>query len=132
MMNDVNGFGGADSANSAEVGASDQAPIVTVRHLGDTIVLTVAGEIDMLTAPALEHATRESLVEHPARLVIDLTGAQFFSSAGIAVLVLAHHNNAGVALRVVARDRIVLRPLELTGLSDDLAIYANLESALDQ
>jgi anti-anti-sigma factor len=86
----------------------------------------------MTTAPALEDAVRRTLAERPARLVIDLTGAEFFSSAGIAVLVLAHGNGVGVALRVVASDRVVLRPLELTGLIGDLAIYSSLESALDQ
>ncbi|HEY4021503.1 MAG TPA: STAS domain-containing protein [Pseudonocardiaceae bacterium] len=103
-----------------------------MKHLPDAIVLTVAGEIDMTTAPALEDAVRQSLAERPARLVIDLTGAEFLSSAGIAVLVLAHRNGAGVALRVVASDRVVLRPLELTGLIGDLAIYSSLETALDQ
>ena len=63
--------------------------------------------------------------------MIDLTGARFFSSAGIAVLVLAHRNSAEVALRVVASDRVVIRPLELTGLTDDLSIYPDLAAALN-
>jgi anti-sigma B factor antagonist len=132
MMSDVNGFDVADSENSAVARAGDDAPVVTVKRLPNAIVLVAAGEIDMITAPALEDAVRQSLAERPAVLVIDLTGAQFFSSAGIAVLVLAHRNRAGVALRVVARDRIVLRPLELTGLTEDLSIYDSLEAALDQ
>jgi anti-anti-sigma factor len=127
MMNYVNGFGVADSDESATVRAT---PVVTTEHLRDAVVLTVAGEIDMTTAPALEDAVRKSLIEHPATLVVDLSGAEFFSSAGIAVLMLAHRNNFGVALRVVATDRIVLRPLELTGLTDDLAIYDSLDTAL--
>lgn len=133
MMNTVNGgFGPADSNNAAALRVGHEVPTVTVEHLSDTTVLTVAGEIDMTTAPALEDAVRRSLAECPARLVIDLTGAQFLSSAGIAVLMLAHRNSAGAALRVVASDRVVLRPLELTGLTGDLAIYASLESALDR
>ena len=131
MMCGVNGFEVADSNNSAVAHGGDDAPVVTVRRLPDAIVLAAAGEIDMTTAPALEDAVRRSLAEHPAVLVIDLTGAQFFSSAGIAVLVLAHRNRAGVTLRVVARDRIVLRPLELTGLTGDLAIYDSVEAALE-
>lgn len=128
MMNDVNGFGAADSDESASVRTT---PVVTAQHLRDAVVLTVAGEVDMTTAPDLENAVRQSLEQRPATLVIDLSGADFLSSAGIAVLMLAHRNDAGVALRVVATDRIVLRPLELTGLTDDLAIYDSLETALE-
>lgn len=113
-----------------DVNGSDEVSTVRTRRLPDAIVLTVTGEVDMMTAPRLENTVRDSLAERPARLVIDLTSAQFFSSAGIAILVLAHRNDVGVALRVVAKDRIVLRPLELTGLAEDLAIYPDLESAL--
>ncbi|HJP72679.1 MAG TPA: STAS domain-containing protein [Pseudonocardiaceae bacterium] len=112
------------------VDGMDDTPTVTVQQLPGTIVLKVAGEVDMVTAPALENAVRKALTESPDTLVIDLSAAEFFSSAGIAVLVLAHRNGAGVSLRIVARDRIVLRPLELTGLTDDLAIYPDLEAAL--
>jgi anti-anti-sigma factor len=69
------------------------------------------------------------LAERPATLVIDLTQARFFSSAALAILVLAHRS-VEVALRVVARDQVVLRPLELTGLAEDLEIHSTLESAL--
>ncbi|HEX4224104.1 MAG TPA: STAS domain-containing protein [Pseudonocardiaceae bacterium] len=126
----MNGFDGVDANEATAVGTEDMAT-VTVEHLPDAIVVKVAGEIDMMTAPAMEDAVRRSLAERPANLVIDLTGARFFSSAGIAVLVLAHRNSADVALRVVASDRVVLRPLELTGLTDDLAIYPTLTAALD-
>lgn len=112
------------------VDAMDDTPTVTVQQLPGTVVLKVAGEIDMVTAPELENAVRKVLIDPPETLVIDLTAAEFFSSAGIAVLVLAHRNGAGVSLRIVAKDRIVLRPLELTGLTDDLTIYPDLEAAL--
>jgi anti-sigma B factor antagonist len=113
-----------------EVQDAAERATVSVSHATDAIVLTVAGEIDMTTAPALERAVREALAERPGTLVIDLTSAQFFSSAGIAVLVLAHRHTEEVALRVVATDRVVLRPLELTGLANDLAIRPSVEAAL--
>lgn len=116
--------------NRHDVRMSGERASVAVHQVANAVVVTVAGEIDMTTAPALERAVRQSLAEHPATLIIDLTGAQFFSSAGIAVLVLAHRHSNGTALRVVAADRVVLRPLELTGLVDDLAIRATVEAAL--
>lgn len=119
------GVSGFDQAGDATNRAT-----VTVRHLRNAIVVTADGEIDMATAPALDNAVRRSLTERPGTLVIDLRHARFFSSAGIAVLVTAHRYSVEVALRVVADDSIVLRPLELTGLIDDLAIHPTIESAL--
>jgi anti-anti-sigma factor len=124
MMTSVSGFQPANSTDSPAI------PAVAVDRRADAVVLTVTGEVDMTTAPELEHAVRDALAERPAALVIDLTAAEFLSSAGIAVLVFAHRNGDGVAVRVVAAERIVLRPLELTGLSEDLAIYPTLDAAL--
>lgn len=135
MMEDVNSFDVVDSAvDSPDVttlSAGDELPTVTIERLPGAVLLDVAGEIDMMTAPALEGAVRQALAERPATLVIDLTGATFFSSAGIAILMLAHRNDVGVAVRIVATDRVVLRPLELTGLTGDLAIYPAVSSALE-
>jgi anti-anti-sigma factor len=129
----MNTFDAAQSDNSGPEESGYGLASVTVEHLPGAIVVQVAGEIDMLTAPALDDAVRRSLREQPAKLIIDLSTAQFFSSAGISVLVAAHRNRGDdVALRIVARDRVILRPLELTGLSDDLAIHPTLESALNE
>jgi anti-sigma B factor antagonist len=126
----MSGFHADDPTSTDPTADQQERASVTVRHVADAVVVTVAGEIDMTTAPTFEHAVRQSLAEHPATLIIDLTGAQFFSSAGIAVLVLAHRQSAPTTLRVVAADRVVLRPLELTGLADDLAIRPTVEAAL--
>lgn len=126
----MSGFDAENPTGSDTAGDSRERASVAVRHVSNAVILTVAGEIDMTTAPALERAVRQSLAQHPATLVIDLSGAQFFSSAGIAVLVLAHRQSNATALRVVAADRVVLRPLELTGLADDLDIRATVEAAL--
>ena len=120
---------GAGSASLEGAGRSDGGASVTVRRLPHAIVITAIGEIDMTTGPALQEAVRASLAEHPSALVIDLDQARFFSSAGVAALVLAHRT-ARSALRLVARDPGVLRPLERTGLHADLAIFPTLEAAL--
>lgn len=128
MKHDTNQSGAANPDNVTTVEVDEET--VTEERRPGAVVLTVTGEVDMTTAPALENAVRRSLAERPARLVIDLTGAEFFSSAGIAILVLAHRSRADVALHIVATDRIVLRPLELTGLRNEFAIHGSLEAAL--
>ena len=122
--------GNSGSGNSGRANPAQPETTVTVRRVSGHVVITVVGEIDLVTAPRLEDAVRKCLTERPAVLVIDLDQASFFSSAGIAVLVLAHRATPLVDLRVVAHNQVVLRPLELTGLTHDLAIHPTLQSAL--
>ena len=67
----------------------------------------------------------------PALLVLDLTAVTFLASSGMAELVRTHRQLEGeIPVRVVATGRLVLRPLELTRLTDELAIHATLADAL--
>jgi anti-sigma B factor antagonist len=100
------------------------------RH-GDALVLVVVGEVDALTAPQLVDAVDAALAQHPVTLVADLTKVDFFASAGLAALIDAHRK-AGekVRFRVVAAGAATLRPLQLTGLTEELAVFASREDAL--
>ena len=124
----MNGFN-AKEPDNAEVGL---ATVAVERPADDTAVVRVDGEIDMVTAPALENQVVALLRERPRVLVLDLTGVRFFSSAGLAVLALAHReSDEGTELRVVADDAAVLRPIELTGMTEDLSIRSSLKAALE-
>jgi len=109
------------------------ATVAVERPADDIAVVRVDGEVDMVTAPALESQVVALLGEKPKVLVIDLTGVRFFSSAGLAVLALAHREaDDTTQLRVVANDPAVLRPMELTGLTEDLFVRPTLQSAMDE
>ncbi|HVV18003.1 MAG TPA: STAS domain-containing protein [Pseudonocardiaceae bacterium] len=102
-----------------------------VRRDDAATVLTVRGEVDMVTAPALEKEVDAALREAPALLVVDLTAVRFLSSAGLAVLVNAQARaTPDIVLRVVANSPETLRVLELTGLDRTLAVHASLDDAL--
>ncbi|MFD2420972.1 STAS domain-containing protein [Amycolatopsis pigmentata] len=110
------------------------APVMTVRleqRDSGVVVLHVAGEIDLVTAPDLEEAIERALKERPKILVVDLSAVDFLASAGMSVLVAAH-NQAGTAtdMRFVATGSATFRPMELTGLSQALDIYQSLSEAL--
>ena len=108
------------------------ATVAVERPTEDIAVVQVDGEVDMVTAPALERQVVALLGEKPKVLIIDLTGVRFFSSAGLAVLALAPREaDEATELRVVANDPAVLRPMELTGLTEDLFIRPSLKSAMD-
>lgn len=101
-----------------------------VRWSGRDVVVRVAGEVDLLTAPHLEDVVDEVLREAPEVAVIDLSEVAFLGAAGLSVLVHAHQHGGPGAVRVVAAGRPTLRPLRLTGLTSILAVYPSREEAL--
>ncbi|MEV4148651.1 STAS domain-containing protein [Amycolatopsis sp. NPDC049691] len=111
--------------------AASSAGTVALDHHEGTAVLRVEGALDLALAPKLRQLAERAARLEPAVLVIDLTGVTFLASAGMAELVRAHRGRTVSApLRVVATGRITLRPLELTRLTDELAIYPSLAEAL--
>lgn len=52
-------------------------------------VLSVSGDVDMVTAPQVEQDLAALLEQQPEVLVVDLTEVGFFASAGLTALVAA-------------------------------------------
>jgi len=104
---------------------------VRTEAVSDAIVVEVTGEIDMLTAPRLNEAVQQAIARSPRRLVLDLTGVTFLSSAGLALIVRAHKECGDhIDLRIVAASTATLRPIELMGLQDDLRLHNDRAEAL--
>ncbi|GAA2802157.1 STAS domain-containing protein [Crossiella cryophila] len=95
-------------------------------------VLKVGGEVDLLTTPLLKSGIEEQLAISRPLLVIDLSGVSFLGSSGLAALVEAREaaQGKGTALRLVAGNRTVFRPLATTGLSTLFDLRETLEEAL--
>jgi anti-anti-sigma factor len=104
---------------------------VAVERHGQAAVLAVSGDIDMVTAPGFEEALMSALHDRPQTLVVDLGGVDFLGSAGLTALVAAHQAaGAHTALRVVAGNTSTARPLQLTGLDQEIPVYATRSEAL--
>lgn len=99
---------------------------------GKAVVVIATGEIDMLTVARLREELIAQIKVRPEILVVDLEGVGFFGSMGLAALALAQRaaQEGGVDLRVVANSRATLRPLQITGMTADLAVYASRTAAL--
>lgn len=71
-------------------------------RIGEWVVLTVRGELDMVTGPVLSEAISTAFVSSPA-LVIDVSGLQFIDSTGLTVLMVARNDAAAIggSLRIV-------------------------------
>jgi anti-sigma B factor antagonist len=107
-------------------------PITTALANRDGVaVLSVAGEIDLATAPALDAAITEALSRDPSALVIELSGVEFMASAGLQLLIATQEKlSETTRLAVVANGPATSRPIQLTGLDDILSLYQTLDDAL--
>lgn len=96
-------------------------------------LLTVRGEIDTLTAPQLSTALDELLAIPDGDVALDLDGVTFLASSGLGVLIHAARESARGQrmLYVVASNRAVLRPLEVTGSSQLFTIIPRLDDVPD-
>jgi anti-anti-sigma factor len=59
---------------------------VSVQRLGDELLLTVAGELDLATAPAVTATVAEHMPATCRRVVIDASGVSFVDAAGLHAL----------------------------------------------
>jgi anti-sigma B factor antagonist len=96
---------------------------------GRHALLVVEGEIDTLTAGALERALRGLLEDTSEVLVVDLTAVTFLASSGLAVLIRAAHEAGERRLRLVSTARAVRRPMEITGSDQLFDLYPDRTAA---
>jgi len=121
--------GGTDST------VPDLLSIAIAEPTPRVVVAQVGGELDMSSAPELEHVLGSLLVGPlPRRLVLDLTELQFLGSHGIAALIRLHNQTATAAgpdtLRLVGLRPPVLRVLTLTGTLALFNVHDTVEGAL--
>ncbi len=107
----------------------DQLPgfAVDVVAKGAAIVVVVAGEVDIYTAPRMAEALEQAVTHAPRPLVVDLSAVKFFDSSGLNVLLRGMQATA--ELRVVASP-VVRRLVEVTGLTTVLRIFDRVDDAI--
>ena len=94
-------------------------------------LVTVSGEVDVATAPALGEAIWEGLVQSP-RIVVDLKGVRFIDSTGLRVLVTAqkHAQQDGGCLTLIQPPRIMWRVLQAMQMDQILPVRWDLAEAV--
>ena len=105
---------------------------VEKRQVDRAVVLSVSGEVDMLSAPRLAEAIHTGLAAGPVALIVDLSKVDFLASAGMTVLLTAQGEVVPpTRFAVVARGAATSRPIQLTKLDSVLPMYSTLDSALE-
>jgi len=106
---------------------------LSTRESAGTIVVDVAGEIDVYTSPKLRERLVGLVNEGATRLVVNLDEVEFIDSTGLGVLVgvLKRIRARGGSLSLVCHRDGLLRVFTITGLEKVFAIYPSVEEATE-
>lgn len=110
---------------------TDVLALHVTEHGPDARVVTVTGEIDVVTAPQLAACvTRQLTVAQ--RVVVNLDGVRLLSSAGLSVLFEANElaTQEDRELRIVCQSRTAHLALEVTGLHEHFIFADTVIDAL--
>ena len=112
----------------------DDFRVETVRDERHAVV-SIVGELDAATAPALREELLGLAGDGIDRVVLDCRGLAFVDSFGLGVIVAAKKrlSRQGNAFCLVASpdQRALLRVLEITGLDQVLSVHATVAEAVD-
>jgi anti-sigma B factor antagonist len=100
------------------------------RH-GGACVVTLVGEVDVYTAPALRTRLVEAVESDCSSLVVDMTHVDFIDSSGLGVLVgiLKRVSEQGSTMAIVSDREVVLKVFRITGLDRVFPIVPTLAEA---
>ncbi|MEZ0075161.1 STAS domain-containing protein [Planotetraspora sp. GP83] len=105
---------------------------VTVSQEAADTVVTLAGELDIISAGRLSEALSEEMEAGHARLIVEVEQLTFCDSMGVRLLVefLRRTSEAGGYLKLAGVRGPLRRLLEVLGLDDAFPIYESVADAL--
>jgi anti-sigma B factor antagonist len=105
---------------------------VSTRFTDGYAVVSVAGDVDISTSPALRSALFEATAGGAKTIVVDLAAVKFVDSTALGVLVGTYTTirNAGGRFAIVNDHEAVLKVLRITALHDVLGVQPTLADAV--
>lgn len=96
---------------------------ITRESSGDTLVLSLKGRLDTITAPQLENELKTSLAD-VQNLVLDMSALDYLSSAGLRVILSAQKKMNAKKGKMVVRhcNEVIMDVFSMTGFLDILTI----------
>ncbi len=108
---------------------------IKTEDLGDSsYVISLAGEVDLYTAPEFKQQLLESIGQGAKHVIVDFSDTTFIDSTTLGVLVggvKRLRTNDG-QLSLVCSDRNITKIFEITGLDRVFTIYSTRDAALEQ
>jgi anti-sigma B factor antagonist len=108
---------------------------IKTEQLGeDTYVISLAGEVDLYTAPEFKQQLLDVISQGGKNVIVDFSNTTFIDSTTLGVLVggvKRLRTNDG-QLSLVCSDRNITKIFEITGLDRVFTIYATRDEAVDK
>jgi anti-sigma B factor antagonist len=108
-----------------------EEPVSGIERNGGSVVVSLAGELDLYNASSVREALIACCEEAPERLIVDLSGVKFIDSTALGVLIEARTrlaNRRGFMLAAPGLE--TRRALEISGLDRHFSVHDSLEQAL--
>jgi anti-sigma B factor antagonist len=119
---------------SRDAAAPRQRFAMANKQLGNgTPVVSVAGELDLATAPAFARTLLDVTESGMGEAIVDLTGCSFLDSTGLRALIATRERleRSDRSLALVLSSPIVMRIFQITGFDESFEIRPSLRAAGD-
>ncbi len=110
-----------------------ESPVAAIdRRDQGTVVVSLAGELDLYNAEEVRAALLEASGEQPERLVADLEAVRFIDSTALGVLIEARSRMPDQSgFRLASPGLEVRRALEVSGLDQHFLVHDTVAEALE-
>jgi anti-anti-sigma factor len=105
---------------------------IAEQQIGGVLVLRPTGRLDGPNAPGFEKTVLDRLESRPTRVVLDLAGIEYISSAGLRTILLAakRAKAVGCGLAACGLREHIREVFDLSGFGNIVTIRSTLEEAL--
>ncbi|HZQ82676.1 MAG TPA: STAS domain-containing protein [Gaiellaceae bacterium] len=107
-----------------------EPPVRRVETIGGSIVLRLAGELDLYNAEEVRGALTEAIGSSPDRIVVDMSEVEFVDSTALGVLIEARSKLGRDGLALASPQLETRRTLQVSGLDRHLPVHDSVDDAL--
>ena len=103
-----------------------------VRHENGIAVIAVRGSVDALTAADLSQVLNGQIADGNVNVIVDLTGLEFMSSAGLRALLgtVKESRSNGGDLRIASSNPGIDKVLKMSGFNNIAKVFTSAADAL--
>lgn len=104
------------------------------REAGDAILASIEGRIDLSNADAFKDAMAAALAKAKGALIVDLSGVDYMSSAGLRSLMIVHKaaKAAGKTLALAALQPLLMEIFTISRFNLVFPIFDNVRAAAEK
>ena len=107
-----------------------EAPVRAVEAVSGSVVVRLAGELDLYNADEVRTALAQAIESNPRRVVVDMAEVEFIDSTALGVLIEARSKLGREGIALAAPQLDTRRTLQVSGLDRQLPVHDSVESAL--